>query len=121
MFDSIGLHYGPRYRTLVNVWGGASGALARLRARLTQEDTMVHPADLDDAFCTGNAIASNDSNETRLPFAVDDALLQGARGELWAVRSRIRNGPFHRSVLTALAYWTRSRGCAFAGCGAARA
>jgi hypothetical protein len=33
-------------------------------------------------------IALSGSSETRLPFAVDDALIQGAPGELWAVRSR---------------------------------
>ena len=87
-FDAVGLQYGPGYRTLINAWGGASGALARLRARSTHEGAHVHPADLDDALCTSGAIASSGSGETRLPFAVDDALLQGASGELWAVRAR---------------------------------
>ena len=84
-FDAVGLQYGPGYRTLVNAWGGPSDALARLRARSTHEGTQVHPADLDDALCTSAAMASSDDSETRLPFAVDDALLQGAPGELWAV------------------------------------
>ena len=49
----------------------------------------MHPADLDDALCTSGAMASSGGGdvETRLPFAVDDALLQGATGELWAVRA----------------------------------
>ena len=51
-FDVVGLQYGPGYRTLVRAWGGASDALARLRARSTHEGTQVHPADLDDALCT---------------------------------------------------------------------
>ena len=85
-FDAVGLQYGPGYRTLMNAWGGASDAFARLRARLTREGTQVHPADLDDALCTSGFIASNDSSETRLPFAVDDAQLHGAMGQLWAVR-----------------------------------
>ena len=86
-FDAVGLQYGPRYRTLVQAWGGASDAVARLRARSTHEGTRVHPADLDDALCTGGvAGASGGEGETRLPFAVDDALLRGAPGELWAVR-----------------------------------
>ena len=89
-FDAVGLQYGPGYRTLLNAWGGASDALARLRARSTREGKQVHPAHLDDALCTSAAMtASNGGCETRLPFAVDDALLQGAPGELWAVRSRI--------------------------------
>ena len=87
-FDAIGLQYGPDYRTLVQAWGGASRALARLRARATYEGTQVHPADLDDALCTSGVMASSGrEGETRLPFAVDDALLQGSDcGQLWAVR-----------------------------------
>ena len=30
-FDAVGIQYGPGYRTLVNAWGGASDACARLR------------------------------------------------------------------------------------------
>ena len=98
-FDAVGLQYGPGYRTLTHAWGGASDALARLRARLTREGTQVHPADLDDALCTGAAMGSSGNGETRLPFAVDDALLQGTRRELWAVRTT----PCDRSTLTILA------------------
>ena len=71
----------------MQAWGGAINALARLRSRSTHEGTQVHPADLDDALCTSAAIASSGGSETRLPFAVDDALLQDAPGVLWAVRS----------------------------------
>ena len=40
-----------------------------------------------DALCASALIASGDGGDgTRLPFAVDDALLQGAPGWLWAVR-----------------------------------
>jgi hypothetical protein len=95
-FDAVGLQYGPGYRTLVNAWGGASDALARLRARPSHEGTQVHPADLDDALCTSAAMASSGGGETRLPFAVDAALLQGAPGELWAVRSR-NHHPIHNA------------------------
>ena len=88
-FDASGLQYGPSYRTLVQAWVGAINALARLRARSTHEGTQVHPADLDDALCASGAMTSSGrEGETRLPFAVDDALLQGAPpGELWAVRA----------------------------------
>ena len=85
-FHAVGLQYGPGYRTLLKAWGGGSDALARLRARSTQEGTQVHPADLDDAFCTSGAMAVRGDSETRLPFAVDDAQLQGAPDKLWAVR-----------------------------------
>ena len=66
-FDAVGLQYGPQYRTLINAWGGASDALARLRARSThQEGTQIHPADLDDALCTGGAMTvSYRSSEAR--------------------------------------------------------
>ena len=78
-FDALGLQYGPGYRTLVQAWGGASSAVARLRARSTHEGTQVHPADLDDALCTGGAMrSSGGGGETRLPFAVDEARLRGA-------------------------------------------
>jgi acyl transferase domain-containing protein len=87
-FDTVGLQYGPGYRTLINAWGGASDALARLRALSSPEPTHTQAASLDDALCTSAAIASSGGGGTRLPFAVDDALLQGAPGELWAVRSR---------------------------------
>jgi hypothetical protein len=89
-FDAIGLQYGPGYHTLVQAWGGVSNALSRLRACATREGTHVHPADLDDALCTAGFMASSGGDgETRLPFAVDDAMLQGALGELWAVRSLV--------------------------------
>ena len=85
-FDAVGLQYGPGYRTLIKTWGGVSDALARLRVRPTHKGTQVHPADLDDALCTSAAIPSSGGSETRLPFAVDDGLLHGAPGELWAVQ-----------------------------------
>jgi acyl transferase domain-containing protein len=87
-FDAVGLQYGPGYRTLINVWGSAIDALALLHARSTLEHTQVHPASLDDALCTSAAMASSGGGGTRLPFAVDEALLQSAPGEMWAVRSR---------------------------------
>ena len=85
-FHMVGLQYGPGYRTLVRAWASANTASATLRSRSTNEGTQVHPADLDDALCTSTAMASSGADgETRLPFAVDDAQLQGAPGKLWAV------------------------------------
>ena len=88
MFHSIGLEYGPGYRTLSHLWGGRdNAAAARLRVRTQLQGTQVHPADLDDALCLSALTSGGDgSSETRLPFAVDDALLRGAAGKLWAVR-----------------------------------
>ena len=85
-FFAMGLEYGPGYRTLGQAWGGTSKAVARLRSRSAGEGTQVHPADLDDALCLGGLISSGSNSETRVPFAVDDALLQGAPGKMWAVR-----------------------------------
>jgi len=85
-FDAIELQFGPRYRNLERAWGGAAGAMARLRNRATHEGTAVHPADLDDALRVG-ALMSSGGGETRLPFAVDDALLHGEPRQLLAVRA----------------------------------
>ena len=90
-FAAVGLQYGPGYRTLLHPMHGSSTAVARLQFRgAQQQDLQVHPADLDDALCitslcfsfTGMGLKS----ETRVPFSVDDALLQDASGEQWAVR-----------------------------------
>ena len=93
-FASAGLQYGPGFRTLGQMFGGGNDALARLRSRLTHEGTHVHPADLDDALCASVITASSGGGgETRVPFAVDDALLQGAARKLWAVRCYFRTPP----------------------------
>ena len=88
MYHNMGLEYGPGFRTVTHLWGGRdNAAAARLRVRSQLQGTQVHPADLDDALRVGALTAGGDgSNETRLPFAVDDALLRGAAGKLWAVR-----------------------------------
>ena len=90
-FYAMGLHYGPKFRTLTKAWAGVDDALSRLRVRMSLEGTKVHPADLDDALgLTGIQSlafpASGGSTETRLPYALDGALLQGESGNLWAVR-----------------------------------
>ena len=88
-FNAVGLQYGPSYRTLMQAWAGTARAAALLRVRSTQQGTQVHPADLDDALCmSALAAPSGGGGETRLPFAVDGALLQGAPGQLRAVRRR---------------------------------
>ena len=88
-FDARGLQYGPVYRTLAQGWSSATEATARLLLRSVSEGTAVHHADLDDAQCAGALMSSSNGNgETRLPFAVDEAVLQGAPGALWAVCGR---------------------------------
>ena len=100
-FAAVGLQYGPGYRTLMQAWGGAHIALARLRARPMHEGTQVHPADLDDAQCTSGVIASSGGGgKTQLPFAIDDALLQRVLGKLCAVRSAYLVPPARTCMLT---------------------
>ena len=98
MYDgchSVGLQYGPGYRTITHTWAsGGDVASARLRARKVRQATQVHPADLDDALCVGALASSGSSDgETRLPFAVDDALLVGVSGQLWAVSHTASSRP----------------------------
>jgi hypothetical protein len=86
-YHFIGIQYGPQYRTLVQAWGGSnSTAIARLQRRGAQMGTQVHPADLDDALRLSAVASSDGRRETRLPFAVDSALLHGVTAKLWAVR-----------------------------------
>ena len=64
-----------------------SAAAARRGVRTQLQGTQVHPADLDELLCLSVLTSGGDgSSETRLPFAVDGALLRGAAGKLWAVR-----------------------------------
>ena len=55
-------------------------AVARLRARSAQLGTLVHPADLDAALQLSSLAATAGVVETRLPFAVDEALLRRVFG-----------------------------------------
>ena len=87
-FDALGLQYGPSYRTLRLMWDGDAAVVSRLKTRSTLDGTGVHPADLDDALCSSALIGAQRVGEIRLPFAVDDARLHGAPGELWAVAMR---------------------------------
>ena len=92
-FYAVGLQYGPGYRTLTQAWGsGVVAAAARLQPRASQQGTAVHPADLDDALCAIALVSSGESGGTRLPFAVDDALLQGALVALGVCRPSARSG-----------------------------
>jgi acyl transferase domain-containing protein len=112
-FYSAGLQYGPGYRTLEQAWGADARAMSRLRMRLRWQGTAVHPADLDDALCTISitAVGGGGDDETRLPFAVDDAMLVGGVGELWAVRQRrgFSSLPHTLSVVCVLVF---AGGCA---------
>ena len=86
-FNSVGLQYGPGYRTLVQIWCGTNNTAAgllRSRGAHAHASTLVHPADLDDALCLSALFDVSGGYEARLPFSVDSALLQAAPGNLLA-------------------------------------
>ena len=88
-FAAGGLEYGPAYRRVASLWVSPSGAEAtsRLLPRGNLQRTQVHPADLDGALQSTKVLASGDggSDQTRLPFSIDTALMRGkASGQLWA-------------------------------------
>ena len=87
LFNSMGLQYGPGFRRVAQAWARNGGAAnARLLPRTTKRGMQVHPADLDDAVCISSLAAGGGNGDgTRIPYAVDEAMLQGAHGELWAV------------------------------------
>ena len=76
-----GLQYGPGYRTLTQASHVSGAAAGWLHSRYVQQGTLVHPADLDDALCLSGLAMIDEprASETRLPFSVDDALLQGVQ------------------------------------------
>ena len=98
-FDAVELQYGPGYRTLLRTWAGKSDEIGRLKARATREGTQLHPADLDDAICLGVALAMRGRGvQTQLPFAVNDAKLNGSPGTLIAVSRNLSSSvsaPLH--------------------------
>ena len=66
-YSSVGLQYGPGFRTLSRAWGGTC-CVAQLARRTEWQGTHVHPADLDGALQLGAVSPS-------VPFAVDTAQL----------------------------------------------
>ena len=84
-FARIGLEYGAGHRTLVSVWSSSSfeHAVGRLRDRAESQGTMVHPADLDGALQLPMVLTP--STQTRLPFAVGEAILSAGHEKMWPV------------------------------------
>ena len=92
-FHQSELQYGPKFRRLLRAWAGGGGgvAVARLKTRKSCHGTKMHPADLDGALQLSMPTVLTwkgaGSVDTKLPFAVDQAQLESAAGEMWAVRS----------------------------------
>jgi len=111
-FDALGLQYGPAYRMLARVWPAVPSiatavvpavAAGRLHARRARQRTSVHPADLDGALQLSAALAPSSgraTSETRLPFAVNEAVVRSGLGVQWAVRAA--DTPSHPLVSAAL-------------------
>ena len=93
-FDAVGLHYGPDFRRLKQIWMPTTceDVSATLLHRSATQIMNVHPADLD---CTQHlellmAPAQSADGEPRLPFAYDEVILGDARREMHSVRMRGR-------------------------------
>lgn len=83
---TVGLEYGPGFRAVHQLWRWAGGGAVatRLHARMVRQGTLVHPADLDGALQASAAVSTCGDGETRLPFAVDAAVMRGGAVKLWA-------------------------------------
>ena len=94
LLRSVGLEYGPRYRTLelAAVSSAAGAAVGRLCRRSRKEGTRVHPADLDGSLHLSSLLAEAAAGETRLPFSVGEAALADASGTAWPVAEREGGG-----------------------------
>jgi hypothetical protein len=88
-FHGVGLQYGPAFRPLLKMWAAKdrNEAKATLRSRWRRQDTLVHPADLDGALQLTVLLNSGDEG-AKLPFAVDEVIMQGGHGKLWAYVAR---------------------------------
>ena len=90
-FRSVGLEYGPEYRTLTSarVSRDSGIAVGQLRRRSRREGTRVHPADLDGSLhLTALLAEATAASEIRLPFSVGEATLSDVSGRAWPVAER---------------------------------
>ena len=74
---SLGILYGPSFRAIRRLWGGATWAVAALSLQSTSLRTKLHPADLDGALSTLALIDGCNNCQLMMPFAVEVARLQG--------------------------------------------
>jgi acyl transferase domain-containing protein/thioesterase domain-containing protein len=85
----LGLEHGPAYRTLASTIISSEGlATGNLRCRTHLAGTRVHPADLEGSARMSALLALQPSDETRLPFSVEEAAMHGARGRIRAIAQR---------------------------------
>ena len=90
-FRSVGLEYGPEYRTLTSARVSRESGIAvgQLRRRSRREGTRVHPADLDGSLhLTALLAEATAASEIRLPFSVGEATLSDVSGRAWPVAEK---------------------------------
>ena len=81
-----GLNYGPTFRAITHASKAPMGLpiVAALRPRKSRRGIHLHPADLDAALQLSVASSALGSTNTRVPFALDGALVEACAGSLWA-------------------------------------
>jgi acyl transferase domain-containing protein len=99
-FVRVGLEYGPSFRMLRRVWSGGGEATAALHRRVRHSGTQVHPADLDGALQLTTVVHAGAFDETRLPFAVDSAVLDLFFAD--KILRAVRTIPYSLPVITDL-------------------
>ena len=94
LLRSVGLEYGPRYRTLelAAVSRAAGAAVGRLCRRSRKEGTRVHPADLDSGMQLHAISRGAEQSVVRLPCAVGAARLIATSSALIVVAVRKDDG-----------------------------
>jgi acyl transferase domain-containing protein len=88
----IGIHIGPAFQGILELWSGAGEALARLalpailRGAEGGVEGLPHPALLDACLqVAGGALSERLRGEALLPVGIDSVLVTGAAvGEVWA-------------------------------------
>src|SRR5262249_24555141 len=86
-YSEIGIHYGPAFQVLRELWIGAEGvALGRIELPFPSNDFQLHPILLDAAFHTlAAAIPAPVKGTTFLPISIDSLhLYQVPFQEVWS-------------------------------------
>src|SRR5262249_54750398 len=93
-YSEIGIHYGPAFQAIRELWTGAEGALSRIELSVPSSDFQLHPVLLDAAFHTlAAAIPTATEGSTFLPISIDSLhLYQMPFQEVWSYVQLNRTG-----------------------------
>ncbi len=83
---SQGLHYGPRFQGVQQIWAGQGRSLSRIQLPegCTHSNSVLHPVLLDSSF-HGLAAAIDATQQTFLPIGLDQLILhQPAGTQIWS-------------------------------------